>query len=314
MTQHDQHAAIVGWDEPEGLNPRGTVVVLPGRGEQPAVYERFGRRISADAYRVRAVASPAEDPALTEKQVRSLLDGPKPVVLAGSDTGALFAVALVASGRLPEVAALVLAGLPTGHGSPARRQVTPPAAIRRTGPARGTPSLQARTACPTHRGKLAGDILRRGALYEPVPAGWIEQADLKAVTVPVLGLHGAADPVSALTAARARYAAAPHAELVSIADGRHDAFNDITHRTAAATIVLFLERLRNGAGLRADRGHGAAVTGSLPPGTVTAQTRSRWPWRKRFIRNGFVPPPGTVHSSCRRRNCRPHRHTATASS
>src|ERR1700722_14872199 len=91
MTQHDQPAAIVGWDEPEGLNPRGTVIVLPGRGEQPAVYERFGRRISADAYRVRAVASPAEDPALTEKQVRSLLDGPKPVVLAGSGTGALFA-------------------------------------------------------------------------------------------------------------------------------------------------------------------------------------------------------------------------------
>src|SRR5260370_1448076 len=109
----------------------------------------------------------------------------------------------------------------------------------------GRAEFAARPACPGHRGKRAGDIRRRGALYEPVPAGWIEQADLKAVTVPVLGLHGAADPVSALTAARARYAAAPHAELVSIADGRHDAFNDITHRTAAATIVLFLERLRN---------------------------------------------------------------------
>src|SRR5580704_16996794 len=234
MTQHDQPAAIVGWDEPEGLNPRGTVIVLPGRGEQPAVYERFGRRISADAYRVRAVASPAEDTALTEKQVRSLLDGPKPVVLAGSDTGALFAVALVASGRLPEAAAA--AGLP-----------------RVGDPADGTGAwhaeLAARTACPAHRGKLAGDILRRGALYEPAPAGWIEQADMKAVTVPVLGLHGAADPVSALAAAREKYAAAPHAELVSITDGRHDAFNDITHRTAAAVIVLFLERLRNGAGL-----------------------------------------------------------------
>ena len=104
MTQHDQPAAVAGWDEPEGLNPRGTVIIVPGRGERPAVYERFGRRISADAYRVRAVASPVEDPALAEKQVRSLLDGPKPVVLAGSDTGALFAVALVASGRLPEAA------------------------------------------------------------------------------------------------------------------------------------------------------------------------------------------------------------------
>ena len=109
--------------------------------------------------------------------------------------------------------------------------------------------LEARTACPTHRGKLAGDVLRRGALSEPVPEGWIEQADLKAVAVPVLGLHGAADQVSPLAAVREKYAAAPHAELVSITDGRHDAFNDITHRTAAAVIVLFLERLRNGAGL-----------------------------------------------------------------
>lgn len=88
--------------------------------------------------------------------------------------------------------------------------------------------------------------MRRGALYEPVPDGWAEQADLKAVTLPVLGLHGAADPVSPLAEARAKYAAAPRAELVSITGGVHDAFNDITHRTAAATVVLFLERLRNG--------------------------------------------------------------------
>jgi alpha-beta hydrolase superfamily lysophospholipase len=246
MTQQEQPAAIVSWDEPSGVSPRGTVIVLPGRGERPEVYERFGRRLSADAYRVRAVASPAEDPVLAEEQVRSLLDGPGPVVLAGSDTGALFAVALAASGRLPEAAALVLAGLPAGPDAGESR-------ARAEGRAPDTDpwqaELEARTACPTHRGKLAGEVLRRGALYEPVPEGWIEQAALKAVAVPVLGIHGAADPVSPLAAAREKYAAAPHAELVSITDGRHDAFNDITHRTAAAVIVLFLERLRNGAGL-----------------------------------------------------------------
>jgi hypothetical protein len=54
---------------------------------------------------------------------------------------------------------------------------------------------------------------------------------------------------SALAVAREKYATAPRAELVSIAGGRHDAFNDIMHRTVAATVILFLERLRNGAGL-----------------------------------------------------------------
>jgi pimeloyl-ACP methyl ester carboxylesterase len=253
MTVSDQHTSIASWAEPEGLNPRGTVVVFPGRGERPGVYERFGRRISGDAYRVHATANPVEDAALAEEQARSLLGGPGPLVLAGSDTGALFAAGLVASGRLPEAVALVLAGLPTAAGQPGSAV---PADV--TGNAGGQAAaagssweaeLEARTACPTHRGRLAGPVLRRGALYEPVPDGWLDQADLKAVSVPVLGIHGAADPVSHLAAARERYAAAPHAELVSIAGGRHDAFNDITHRTAAATVILFLERLRLGTGL-----------------------------------------------------------------
>jgi pimeloyl-ACP methyl ester carboxylesterase len=250
MTQPDQHA-VASWTEPEGLSPRGTIVVIPGRGERPGVYERFGRRISGDAYRVHAVANPAEDAALAEEQVLSLLDGPKPVVLAGSDTGALFAAGLVASGRLPGAGALVLAGLPTVTAQPEADAGESADADGETA-ADGSSweaELEARTACPTHRGRLAGPVLRRGALYEPVPDGWLDLADLKAVTVPVLGLHGAADTVSPLPAARERYAAAPHAELVSIAGGRHDAFNDITHRTAAATVILFLERLRLGTDL-----------------------------------------------------------------
>ena len=132
--------------------------------------------------------------------------------------------------------ALILAGLPT----------TGDAA---SGSGDWDAELEARTACPTHRGRLAGPILQRGALYEAVPDGWLEAADLSAVPVPVLGLHGAIDPVSLLSDARKKYAAAPRAELVSITDGRHDAFNDITHRTAAATVVLFLERLRAGVSL-----------------------------------------------------------------
>lgn len=248
MTQPDL-PAVASWTEPEGLNPRATIIVVPGRGEKPGVYERFGRRLSVDAYRVHAVANPVDDPAAVEEQVKTLLDGPRPVVLAGSDTGALFAAGLVASGRVPEADALILAGLPVAAAD-SGEAAAPEAADsgEETGDGWET-ELAARTACPTHRGKLAGGIVRRGALYEPVPDGWAEQADLKAVTVPVLGLHGAADPVSPLAAARAQYAAAPRAELVSIAGGVHDAFNDITHRTAAATVVLFLERLRNGADL-----------------------------------------------------------------
>jgi alpha-beta hydrolase superfamily lysophospholipase len=240
MTVTTERATAANWSEPGGVAPRGTLIVIPGRGEGPELYERFGRRIAGDAYRVHAVADPVADPALTTSQVLAITAEVRPYVLVGSDTGALFAAGLVASGLVAGVDAVVLAGLAT---------VSEPAAADRPGTESWEAELAARTACPTHRGRLAGQGLRRGALYEPIPAGWESLADLGRLAVPVLGLHGTADPVSPLDAARERYRQAPRAELVSIAGGVHDVLNDVTHRTVAATIVLFLERLRLGAEL-----------------------------------------------------------------
>src|ERR1700683_877285 len=112
MSLSHERPAVVSWTESEGLAPRGTVIVVPGRGEQPEVYERFGRRIASDAYRVHVVANPVEDADLSGDQIAAQLSGPRPVVLAGSDTGALYAAGLAAAGRLPGVDALILAGLP----------------------------------------------------------------------------------------------------------------------------------------------------------------------------------------------------------
>jgi alpha-beta hydrolase superfamily lysophospholipase len=240
MTVTTERATAANWSEPDGVAPRGTLIVIPGRGEGPELYERFGRRIAGDAYRVHAVADPVADPALTASQVLAITAEVRPYVLVGSDTGALFAAGLVASGQVAGVDAVVLAGLAT---------VSEPAAADRPGTESWEAELAARTACPTHRGRLAGQGLRRGALYEPIPAGWESLADLGRLAVPVLGLHGTADPVSPLDAARERYRQAPRAELVSIAGGVHDVLNDVTHRTVAATIMLFLERLRLGAEL-----------------------------------------------------------------
>jgi pimeloyl-ACP methyl ester carboxylesterase len=241
MTVTTQRATAAAWAEPEGVAPRGTLIVIPGRGEGPELYERFGRRIAGDAYRVHAVADPVADPALTASQVLAITVEVRPYVLVGSDTGALFAAGLVASGQVTGVDAVVLAGLPTAQAEPAGQA--------RASAESWEAELAARTACPTHRGRLAGQGLRRGALFEPIPAGWESLANLGRLGVPVLGLHGKADPVSPLDAARDRYRRAPRAELISIAGGVHDVLNDVTHRTVAATIVEFLERLRLGAEL-----------------------------------------------------------------
>ncbi|WP_205687543.1 alpha/beta hydrolase [Cellulomonas endophytica] len=228
-------AATRTWTEPEGLTPRGTVVVLVGRGETPEVYERLGRRLAADAYRVLAV----DEGRGTRATVEALLadaDLPSPRVLLGSDAGALTAVTVARSAR-PGPDALVLAGLPT------RDEAEP-------SPFGGTweREVEARTACPNHRAvlgraarsSLAGSLLATAAtgLLSPSRAA---RADLD---LPVLAVHGAADAISPVVDAVPVYRALGALEVVVVEDGLHDVLNDVQHRTVAATVVLFLERLR----------------------------------------------------------------------
>ncbi|HKS47341.1 MAG TPA: lysophospholipase [Amycolatopsis sp.] len=221
------------WDEPEGLAPRGTLIVLAGRGEQAEVYERFGRRLAADAYRVRAVAD--GDLETTTAAVKEIAAGAvSPKVLVGSDTGALRALWLRATGTVA-ADVLVLAGLP---------------APGREAPRSWENELNQRTSCPTHQAWISDrGRLTRGALTDARIPAELREIDLSAVRVPVLGVHGAADLISPFHAVRARYAQLPNAQLISIEGGKHDALNDATHRTAAARIVLFLEELRG------DRSH-----------------------------------------------------------
>lgn len=222
---------VHSWDEPEGIAPRGTLVLLPGRGEHSGVYERFGRRIAADGYRVRALGDATLDPAAVTDEAAELLRDetlPGPRVLVGSDTGASYAAQLAARAT-PGLDALVLAGLPVGPHTTAAASDW-------------ESELEQRTACPTHRGRLSADpTFRRRALADTPPPG-LPAPDR--ITLPVLGLHGANDTVSPLEDARSAYRPLPAAELASLAGTRHDVLNDVTHRTAAATVVLFLERLR----------------------------------------------------------------------
>jgi alpha-beta hydrolase superfamily lysophospholipase len=156
------------------------------------------------------------------------------VVLVGSDTGALLALRLVAHGSVG-VDGLVLAGLP----DPAYAGTTAVSAD-------AEPELRA--SCPTHQ-KLLRDaergLFQAGALTgERIPEVLRDPVDPAAVTVPVLALHGANDQVSPLDAVADRYAALATAELLGVEDGRHDVLNAAHHRSVAASVVLWLERLR----------------------------------------------------------------------
>lgn len=212
------------WDEPEGLAARGTLIVLAGRGEHGGVYERFGRRLAFDAYRVRALGDATADPSVLDEAAKLLADEslPGPKVLVGSDTGALHAARLAVE-QAADVDALIVAGLPTSPWTSGSWEA----------------EVEARTACPTHQGRLTNDPDFRRAALDAAPE--LPALRLDRVRVPVLALHGQDDRVSPVDEALHAYAGV---RTVLFRGGRHDVLNDALHRTVAATVVLFLERLR----------------------------------------------------------------------
>ncbi|MCX4238436.1 MULTISPECIES: alpha/beta hydrolase [Streptomyces] len=246
MTGYTDHHA------PEGLRTRGTVIVVPGRGETRETYTRLGRRLAADAYRVRVVDAPVIDADVPDGQLAALgarltaaaegtADGTadgivRPLVLLGADTGALAVAALVGAADTPagpRPDALVLAGLP--------------------GPTVGAATagtwddeLDVRTSCPAHRGRLTDDThVRRGALGEPVPEALLAAAHGNEADVPALILVGDADPLADHDALVRTAKSLPRARLSTVRGAHHDVLNDLQHRSVAAEIVTFLEALRN---------------------------------------------------------------------
>ncbi|MFE0360835.1 alpha/beta hydrolase [Streptomyces griseoaurantiacus] len=243
MTEYDDHFA------PQGLRVRGTVVVVPGRGETRATYGRLGRRLAADAYRVRVLDAPAldgdGDTALTELGARlgaavagTAAEGEDvtgPLVVLGADSGAAAVAALLGGTETASAVradALVLAGLP-GRGTGAAGS--------------WGDELDVRTACPTHRGTLTEDPrVRRGSLGLSLPDAVLAAAQEVRTALPVLFLVGDADPLADQEGLRRTVKAAPQARLSVVRGAHHDVLNDLQHRSVAAELVGFLEALREG--------------------------------------------------------------------
>ncbi|MFI6343920.1 alpha/beta hydrolase [Streptomyces sp. NPDC050560] len=242
MSEYTDHHA------PTGLRTRGTVVVVPGRGETRATYARFGRRLAADAYRVRVLDAPATGTAGPGAAWAARLgadvdaavagtagqDGvARPVVLVGADTGAAALAALLdGAAPGPRADAAVLAGLPGRRAAPG-----------------GTweEELDVRTSCPTHRGALSDDArVRRGALAEPVDGALLAAAYGARLVVPTLLLVGGADPLADRDALADTAKSLARARLSVVPEAHHDVLNDLQHRSVAAEVVGFLEALRGG--------------------------------------------------------------------
>ena len=178
-----RHLEIANWNEPAGVKPRGTLFLLTGRGEKPEVYTRFATRISADAYRVVVISAADYTTPGARAEIDELInstDVVEPSVLVGSDVGARAALELAAS-RTLNIDAVITAGLAIAGAAPIGDRDA---------------EIEARTACPVHRGVLGrathgtlSTAVGSIALGRPAPTG---------IDVPVLAIHGAADAISPL--------------------------------------------------------------------------------------------------------------------
>ena len=173
-----RHLEIANWNEPAGVKPRGTLFLLTGRGEKPEVYTRFATRISADAYRVVVISAADYTTPGARAEIDELInstDVVEPSVLVGSDVGARAALELAAS-RTLNIDAVITAGLAIAGAAPIGDRDA---------------EIEARTACPVHRGVLGrathgtlSTAVGSIALGRPTPTG---------LDVSVLAIHGAAD-------------------------------------------------------------------------------------------------------------------------
>lgn len=236
MTIVTETTIPTAWDEPLGGTPRGTLIVLTGRGETASTYQRFGRRLAADAYKVRLVETDLNDLQTARAEIGRLLADeslPAPKVLIGSDAGAALAAT-----EINDLAAdaAVIAGI----------------ALPESATIDGwEDEVEARSACPVHRQVIAEDDgFGRGALSASLPGEWSDLS-LPAPEKPVLVVHGDADPVTPAEQAVKAYVDAPTVHCRLVAGGRHDILNDVSHRSVAATIVIFLESLKLGSDLPA---------------------------------------------------------------
>jgi alpha-beta hydrolase superfamily lysophospholipase len=210
---------------------RGTVVVLGGRGESPEVYERFADRISVDGYRIVAFGDAAGRSDDVVAAAREALDATEagPRVVVGSDSGVALAWRAIAEGRLAATG-VISAGALTAAG---------------VSTVEGADEIEARTACPVHRGKLGRDgVLATGALTTATDSDEVDDVLASSIQIPALVFHGERDTISDFDRAQDVYDLLPDARVFALEGGLHDVLNDVTHRSVAAEVVQFLERLR----------------------------------------------------------------------
>ncbi len=238
--------------------PRSAAVVfLHGFGEHSGLYHRLGNTLAAagiDLWALdeighglsdgeRAVIGSIDDLVENGYRLTALTEAAapgRPVFLAGHSLGAA-AAALSASRDPSPYRGLILSGAP----------LTPldwVIALGAEGAAGDlTLDLADLSADPFYLDELENDPLAftsaAGAqtLLDILPAAWAEfRENFGSITLPVLFVHGAQDPIVPVADARDWSARIPGGRIAEFEGARHDVLNETVHREVAAAITEFV--------------------------------------------------------------------------
>ncbi|GAA1821899.1 hypothetical protein [Nesterenkonia flava] len=215
--------------ETETVHPPGTVrghaVVFQGRGDSPAHYRRLSARLAVDGYTAHVPTTAPRSPQEAADLWNRLATGWAPelsTVAIGADTAAGFLAEADQQKLLsPAPGGLVLAGAAVAGATPSAED-----------------ELTLRSACPVHRG-VAEEAGAESIRTSSILPTW----SINAPSIPVLAIHGEADRISPLPEVQHQLHGWS-AELTTVAGGLHDVLNDVHHRSVAAEIITFVERLR----------------------------------------------------------------------
>jgi hypothetical protein len=203
--------------DPEG-DVRGDVVILGGLHETAIDFDLLTRQLLLVGFRVTVFDDVSVDVDASRRGVRRALDGTGsivPLVLVGSDLGAVLVAGLVADAAVA-VSSVVIGNLVTPTSRPSTVTVADFAGFEET---------------------VNGLLPREARL----PVG-IRLPQARDVGVPALVFHGDADDVTEVADAVSWASQLPFGSLRLVPDGDHHVLTGEARRTIAASIVLFLER------------------------------------------------------------------------
>ncbi|MGY1616038.1 alpha/beta fold hydrolase [Geodermatophilus sp. SYSU D00691] len=238
----------------------GVLVFLHGYGEHIGLYDVFARRLTADGFAVHAMDAAGHGRSDGERGVVPSLSGwvddarhlvrlaqevhaGRPLLLAGHSAGALAAYLLTL--RSPGIARALVAS-----GAPLRPQPWLWEALEADDSAEPAPTDpgQMFSTHPAYVHALLHDPLTyhggfRRETLQAIAAAWPESlAGLEAgrPDIPVLFVHGEADPVIPITDARASAAQLPDARVAAFPGDLHDVLNESDRAQVHDTVADFV--------------------------------------------------------------------------